>query len=75
MPIGLGKRFKIGAGSIRGNAWREWRTGTGAVSARQGQVRYSKGQRASGCVVHDGRPTGLFYSAGVAATQPAARFV
>ena len=43
MAIGLGKRFKIGAGGIRRSARREWRTGMGAVSARHGQVRYSKG--------------------------------
>jgi len=39
MAIGLGKRFNIGAGGIRRSARREWRTGTGAVSARHGQVR------------------------------------
>jgi hypothetical protein len=38
MTIGLGKRSKIGAGGIRRSAWREWRTGTGLVSARHGQA-------------------------------------
>jgi hypothetical protein len=53
MAIGLGKRFKIGAGSIRRSARREWRTGTGAVSARHGQVRVLQRAARIDCVVHD----------------------
>jgi hypothetical protein len=40
--MGLGKRFKIGAGGIRPSARREWRTGMGAASARHGQMRVLK---------------------------------
>ena len=68
MAIGLGKRFKIGARATRRSARREWRTGTGAVSARHGQVRVLQ-RAARMCVALCTTPGQLAYFVALALQQ------